>query len=82
LSNLTTSFVYIADADLYIDIARVYEDESMTIEYVIDERDTGNVTSGRLSCPLRISTVFHSVGRRRFEEYIYAHLITLDFKDY
>jgi hypothetical protein len=55
-----------SDADLHVDVARLYEDGNMTIEYLNDGRISGEKTHGTISCPLRTATVFHSVGRNRF----------------
>jgi hypothetical protein len=71
-----SSFTLDVLGDVIYDIARVYEDGNVEIEYhVLAPGAGGELSRGKLSCPLETATVFHSVGRSRAPETSYNEII-------
>lgn len=62
--------------ELYVDIVRLYEDGTLTIEYLITfPNGGGDVAAGLLSCPLQRATLFYAVPRTRAPVTDFAEIV-------
>jgi hypothetical protein len=63
------------EGQLFVEVARLYENGDLTVEYFVYTTAQGEFVSGMLSCPLGRGSLFHAVGRTRAPVTDYAEII-------